>query len=139
MPQDVAVLGQSSLLKGRLLLPIIDRAADMPVMPHVVGRIDPNYLFRHHGPNRPEVGGEVGVGEVVVGDPAIATYSPLGGPGVADEELVGLVIVPDGHEGMSTEVGFVGLGHGDKSASSGDGGLEALVDGEAEDEGYAGS
>ncbi len=41
MPEDVAVLGQASLLKGRLLLPIVDRAADMPVMSHVVGRLDP--------------------------------------------------------------------------------------------------
>lgn len=34
------------------------------------------FLFSRHSPNRPEVGGEVGVGEVVVGDPAVAVHSP---------------------------------------------------------------
>ena len=36
----------------------------------------------------------MGVGEVVVRDPAVAVYAPVGGPGVADEEFVGLVVVP---------------------------------------------
>ena len=76
----------------------------------------------------------MGVGEVVVGDPAVAVDSPASGPGVAYEELVGLVVVPDGHEGMAAEVGFRWLGHWDEAAGGGDGGLEALVDGDAEDE-----
>jgi len=80
----------------------------------------------------------VSVGEVVIGDPAVAIYSPVGGPGVADEELVSLVVVPDGHHGVATKVGFGGLGHGDEAAGSGDGSLEAFVDGETEDEGDAG-
>ena len=80
----------------------------------------------------------MGVGEVVVGDPAIAVYSPVGGPGIADEELVGLVIVPDSHHGVAAKVGFGGLGHGDEATGGGDGSLEAFVDGQAEDEGDAG-
>lgn len=62
----------------------------------------------------PEVGGEVGVGEVVVGDPAVAIDTPVGGPGVTDEELVGLIIVANCHHGVADEVGFGGLGHGDE-------------------------
>jgi len=81
----------------------------------------------------------VGVGEVVVGDPAVAVDSPASGPGVADEELVGLVVVPNSHHSVAAEVAFRWLGHGDQSAGGGDGGLEALVDGDAEDEGDAGS
>jgi hypothetical protein len=38
-------------------------------------------------------------------------------------ELVGLVVVPDRHEGMAAEVGFRGLGHGDQPAGGGDGGF----------------
>ena len=71
----------------------------------------------------------MGVGEVVVGDPAIAVYAPVGRPGVADEELVGLVVVPDGHHGVAAEVVFGGLGHGDEAAGGGNGSLEAFVDG----------
>jgi hypothetical protein len=71
----------------------------------------------------------MGVGQVVIGDPAVAVDAPASGPGVADEELVGLVIVPDGHEGMATELGFVGLGQGDETAGGGDGSFEAFVDG----------
>lgn len=41
MPEYVAVLSQASLLEGRLLLPIVDRPADIPVVAHVVGRLDP--------------------------------------------------------------------------------------------------
>ena len=62
----------------------------------------------------------MGVGEVVVGDPAIAIDSPVGGPGVTDEELVSLVIVPNSHHGVATEVGLRGLGHGDEAAGGGD-------------------
>lgn len=40
MPEDVAVLGGSSLIESRLLLTIVDKSADMRVMPHVVGRLD---------------------------------------------------------------------------------------------------
>jgi len=76
----------------------------------------------------------VRVGEVVVGDPAIAIYSPVGGPGVADEELVGLVVVSNSHHGVAAEVGFGGLGHGNEAAGGGDGSLEAFVDSQAEDE-----
>ena len=71
----------------------------------------------------------MGVGEVVVRDPAVAIDAPVGGPGVADEEFVGLVVVPNGHHGVSAEVGFGGLGHGNKAAGGGDGSLEAFVDG----------
>ena len=53
------------------------------------------------GLDGPEVGGEVGVGEVVVGNPGVAVDSPVGGPGVTDEEFVGLVVVPDGHDGVT--------------------------------------
>ncbi len=68
----------------------------------------------------------MGVGEVVIGNPTVAVYSPVGGPGVADEELVSLVVVPDGHHGVATKVGFGGLGHGDEPAGGGDGSLDRL-------------
>ena len=71
----------------------------------------------------------MGVGEVVVRDPAVAVDAPVGGPGVADEEFVGLVIVPNSHHGVAAEVGFGGLGHGNKAAGGGDGSFEAFVDG----------
>jgi hypothetical protein len=83
-------------------------------------------MFYGECPDRPEVGGEVGVGEVVVGNPAIAVDAPVGGPGVADEELVGLVIIPDGQDGMVREAGFGRLGNRDNAASGGDGALETL-------------
>ena len=41
MPQDVTVLGEASLLEGSLLLPIVDRSADILFMHHVFGRLDP--------------------------------------------------------------------------------------------------
>ena len=81
----------------------------------------------------------MGVGKIVVGDPAVAIDAPVGGPGVTDEELVGLVIVPNSHHSVAAEVGFGGLGHGDEAAGGGDGSFEAFVDGQAEDEGDAGS
>ena len=43
------------------------------------------------GLNCPEAEGEVGAGEVVVGDPAVAFDAPLGGPGVADEDLLSCI------------------------------------------------
>ncbi len=51
---------------------------------------------------------------------------------------MGLVVVPNSHHGVAAEVGFGGFGHGDEAAGSGDGSLEAFVDGETEDEGDAG-
>ena len=71
----------------------------------------------------------MGVGEVVVGNPAVAIDAPVGGPGIADEEFVGLVVVADGHHGVTAEVGFGGLGHGDKAAGGGNGSFETFVDG----------
>ena len=41
MPQDFTVLGEASLLEGSLLLPIVDRSADILFMHHVFGRLDP--------------------------------------------------------------------------------------------------
>ena len=41
MPQDVAELTQPSLLEGLLLLPVVDRPADLPVVAHGIGRLDP--------------------------------------------------------------------------------------------------
>ena len=41
MPQDVTELAQSSLLEGLLLLPIVDRPANLPVVAHIIGRLDP--------------------------------------------------------------------------------------------------
>ena len=41
MPEDITVLGQAGLLEGRLLLPIVDGPADMPVVAHIVGCLDP--------------------------------------------------------------------------------------------------
>ncbi len=76
-------------------------------------------------------------GEVVVGNRAVAIAASAIGPGVADEELVGLVIVHEGHHSVVAVVGFRELEHGNQSASCGDGCLEALVDGDAEDEGDA--
>ena len=71
----------------------------------------------------------MGVGEVVVGDPAVAIDAPVGGPGIADEEFVGLVVVSNSHHGVATKVGFGGLGNGNEPAGGGDGSLEAFVDG----------
>ena len=41
MPQDVAEFAQAGLLEGLLLLPIVDRAADLPVVALGIGRPDP--------------------------------------------------------------------------------------------------
>ena len=41
MPQDVTELSQTSLLEGLLLLPIVNRAADLPVMALGIGHPDP--------------------------------------------------------------------------------------------------
>ncbi len=40
MPEDVAALGQASLLEGGLLLPITDKSADIPIADHFVGLLD---------------------------------------------------------------------------------------------------
>ena len=40
MPEDVAVLGQAGLPKGRLLLPIVNWAANLPVVIHLICGFD---------------------------------------------------------------------------------------------------
>ena len=86
----------------------------------------------------PEVGGAVGAGEVVVRDPAVAIDTPASGRGVADEEFVRLIVVPNRQQCMATKVGSGEFGYTDQPAGSGDRGLETLVVGDTEDEGDAG-
>ncbi len=50
---------------------------------------------------------------------------------------MGLIVIPNRQACMTAEVGFRWLRHGGQSASDGDGGLEALVDDDAQDEGDA--
>ena len=62
------------------------------------------FFHNNNGLDSPEVGGEVGAGEVVVRGPTVVLYAPLCLPGVPDEEHATLVIIPDGHHGVSAEI-----------------------------------
>ncbi len=94
--------------------------------------------FRVDGLDGPEVGGEVGAGKVVVWDPAVALDTPLGGPGVTDEEHPTLVVIADGHHGMAADIGLATDRERNEAGVHDDGALERLVDADAEDEGHAG-
>ncbi len=95
-------------------------------------------LFRDNSLDGPEVGGEVGAGEVVVRDPAVAVDTPLGRPGVPDEEHAALVVIPDGQHGMAADISLPFHGQGHEAGVHDDGALERLVDPDAEDERHAG-
>ena len=153
-PDDVAFLGQASLLEGRLLLPIVDRPADMPVVAHVAGRLDPcpdgirknaapasvdaaHESLRDDSLDGPEIGGEVGAGEVVVGDPAVTLDAPPGRPGVTDKEHPALVIIPDGHHGMAADIGLATDRERHEAGVHDYRAFEGLVHTDAEDEGDA--
>ena len=41
MPQDVAEFAQAGPLEGLLLLSIVDRPADLPVVAHGIGSLNP--------------------------------------------------------------------------------------------------
>src|ERR1700733_580652 len=86
----------------------------------------------------PEVRGEAGAGEVGVGHAEVAFLTPGGGPGVADDELLVLVVVSDAEDGVTSYDLLSRRRHG-KDASLGDlCAFEGLVCGEAEDEGITG-
>ena len=90
-------------------------------------------LFRDNGLDGPEVGSEVGAGEVAVRNPAVAFDAPFSRPGVLDEDHTALIVIPDGHHGMASDIGLPFHGQGNQAGVHDDGALERLVDADAED------
>ena len=63
-------------------------------------------LLRDYNLDGPEVGGEVGAGEVIVRHPAGTFDAPLSRPGVSDKEQSAYVVIADSHQGMAADVGL---------------------------------
>src|SRR4051812_30314790 len=84
--------------------------------------------------DRPEVHGQLRVGHVRVGHRAVALLPPTPAPRVAHGEALGGVVVADGDDGMAADLPLLRPWHADDTGARHLVALEALVDGEAEDE-----
>src|SRR5881396_2746099 len=89
--------------------------------------------------NRPEVAGEhrAGLGQVGIGHGEIALHTPAGSPGIAHGEPLRRVVVADREDRVAAEDLLAGPRHRDLAGLRYLLTLEAVVDGEAKDEGIA--
>src|SRR3954470_504517 len=86
---------------------------------------------RAHGP---EVAREGRLGEVGVGQREVSLLAPAGSPRVAHDEALLRLLVAHGQHGVAAELLLARVWHGSVAALGHVGGLEAVVDHEAEDE-----
>ncbi len=77
------------------------------------------------------------VQEIEVRHGAVTGHSPIGSPGIADDESLLAVVVADCANGVPAEHRFTGAWHRHNAGSRDLLALKALVGGEAEDEGVA--
>src|SRR6185369_8500254 len=82
----------------------------------------------------PEISAERRIQHVGIGHCAVAMTPPAAAPRVAYEEALALLVIADRQHGVAAENGFVPRRHRHDAGRRHPGALEALVDGESEDE-----
>ena len=87
-----------------------------------------------HDSDGPEVGGEIGIGEVSKGDGEVAAHAPSCSPAISAKEPAPVHVVADGADGVAAEDRFAGLRHRGVAGARYSVSLEAFVNSEAEDE-----
>eukprot|EP00429_Kryptoperidinium_foliaceum_P087686 CAMPEP_0176198324 /NCGR_PEP_ID=MMETSP0121_2-20121125/7995_1 /TAXON_ID=160619 /ORGANISM="Kryptoperidinium foliaceum, Strain CCMP 1326" /LENGTH=342 /DNA_ID=CAMNT_0017537173 /DNA_START=305 /DNA_END=1331 /DNA_ORIENTATION=+ len=90
------------------------------------------------GADGPEVLREIGVEDVGIGHVEMASVSPMGAPGIPDDEDLALVVVAARLHGMAAHGGVAAAPrHGHLAGQHGPAALEGAVHHEAEDDGVA--
>mmetsp|Transcript_7151 Transcript_7151/g.20226 ORF Transcript_7151/g.20226 Transcript_7151/m.20226 type:complete len:323 (+) Transcript_7151:225-1193(+) len=88
-----------------------------------------------HGLDGPHVAGQEGVADVVIGHVEVARITPALAPRVAHDDDLLLVVVANGHDGVASEGGVLGLRHGHVARAGHRLRAEGRQHYEAEDEG----